>query len=146
MFITGRTCFDECFLFHAITGRYYILYKLSLFWDIPRLHCFCRPLKQMFWKMSVFYVCFLHTSITNLIPKIQNKVAVYCTCSVFWINCIFDNGFYTLSFCESTIRVPKVLFRVLDKLKSEIQESIIWFCFYLSMKNEILIIEYCFHV
>ena len=35
------------------------------------------------------------------------------------------------------IRVPKVPFRVFDKLKNEIQNFIRRFCFYLNMKNEI---------
>ena len=36
-----------------------------------------------------------------------------------------------------TIRVPKKPFRVLDKLKNEIQNSLLRFCFYLNTKNEI---------
>ena len=35
-----------------------------------------RSLKQMFWKKSVFYICYLHNNITTLlIPKVQNKTS-----------------------------------------------------------------------
>ena len=44
------------------------------------------------------------------------------------------------------IRVPKVPFRVFDKLKNEIQKLITKFCFYHNMKSEIQIIDYYFHV
>ena len=43
-------------------------------------------------------------------------------------------------------RVPKVLFRVFDTLKNEIQKFMIRFCFYLNMKNKIQITDYYFHV
>ena len=44
------------------------------------------------------------------------------------------------------IRVPKVLFRILNTLKNEIDKFIIRFCLYLNMKNGIQIIDYYFHV
>ena len=43
------------------------------------------------------------------------------------------------------IRVPKVPFRVFDKLENKIQKFMIRSCFYLNMKNEIQIIDYYFH-
>ena len=45
-----------------------------------------------------------------------------------------------------TIPVRKVLFRVFDKLKNEIQNSRLRFCFYFNAKNEIQIIDCYFHV
>ena len=44
------------------------------------------------------------------------------------------------------IRVPKVPFRFFDKLKNEIQNSILRFCFYFNKEDEIQITEYHFHV
>ena len=44
------------------------------------------------------------------------------------------------------IRTTKVPFHVFDKLKNEIQNFIVRFCFYLNMKNEIQIFYYYFRV
>ena len=44
------------------------------------------------------------------------------------------------------IRVPKVPFHFFDKLKNEIQNSILRFCFYFNKENEIQITDYYFHV
>ena len=44
------------------------------------------------------------------------------------------------------IRVPKVPFRSFDKLKNEIQNSILRFCFYFNKEDEIQIADYHFHV
>ena len=41
-----------------------------------------------------------------------------------------------------TIRVPEMLFHVFNKLKNEIQNFIVRFCFYLNMKNKIQILEF----
>ena len=46
----------------------------------------------------------------------------------------------------SIIRVPKVPFRFFDKLKNEIQSSILRFCFYFNKEDEIQITDYHFHV
>ena len=46
----------------------------------------------------------------------------------------------------SIIRVPKVPFRFFDKLKSEIQNSILRFCFYFNKEVEIQITDYHFHI
>ena len=50
IFSTDTTYFDQCFLFHAITGRHYFLYKfnvtLSFFFQPP---CCC-VLWNSFWK------------------------------------------------------------------------------------------------
>ena len=44
------------------------------------------------------------------------------------------------------IRVPKVPFHFFDKLKNEIQSSILTFYFYFNQKDGIQIIVYHFHV
>ena len=46
------------------------------------------------------------------------------------------------------IRVPKpkVSFRFFNKLKNEIQNSVLRFCFYLINEDEIQITDYHFHV
>ena len=45
-----------------------------------------------------------------------------------------------------SVREPKVPFRVFDKLKNKIQNSILRFCFYFNKKDKIQIIDYHFHV
>ena len=47
---------------------------------------------------------------------------------------------------SSIIRLPKVPFRVFDKLKNKIQKFMVIFSFYLNMKTEIQIIDYYFHI
>ena len=44
------------------------------------------------------------------------------------------------------IRVPKVPFRLFDKFKNEIQNSILWFWLYFNKENQIQITDYHFHV
>ena len=44
------------------------------------------------------------------------------------------------------IRVPKVSFRFFDKLKNEIQSSVLRFCFYFNKEDEIQITDHHFHV
>ena len=44
------------------------------------------------------------------------------------------------------ISLPKVLFSIFDKLKKEIQNFILRFCFYLNKKNEIQIVDYNYKV
>ena len=55
-----------------------------------------------------------------------------------------------LLICDSymiwRIRVPKVPFRFFEKLKNEIQNSILRFCFYFNKEDEIQITDYHFHV
>ena len=46
----------------------------------------------------------------------------------------------------SRVRVPKVPFRFFDKLKNEIQNFILRFCFYFNKEDEIQITDYHFHV
>ena len=62
---------------------------------------------------------------------------------------MFSREFFEISkniFLHRTIRVPKVAFCVFEKLKNEIQKLMIRFCSYLSMKTEIQIVDYYFHV
>ena len=45
-----------------------------------------------------------------------------------------------------SVGVPKVPFYFFDKLKNEIQNSILRFCFYFNKEDEIQITGYHFHV
>ena len=56
------------------------------------------------------------------------------------------HSFNVFTFSTASIRVAKVSFRVFDKLKNEIQNSILRFCFYFITKNEIQIIYSHFQV
>ena len=63
-------CFEECFLFHVISGKHYFLYKFIV---TQRL---CAIAMLLFWKKSVFYIHHLHNNITMLlIRKVQNKTS-----------------------------------------------------------------------
>ena len=57
------------------------------------------------------------------------------------------NGFSLIQLSMATgNRVPKVPFRFFDKLKKEIQNSILRFCFYFNKEDEIQITDYHFNV
>ena len=45
-----------------------------------------------------------------------------------------------------SIRVPKAPFHFFDKLKNEIQNSILRFCFYFNKEDEIEITDYSFPI
>ena len=76
VYIIDTTCFDECFLFHLITGRHYFLHKIFVtnrFGETAMLLC---SLKQVLRKKSAFYIRYLHSNITMLlIPKVYNEVS-----------------------------------------------------------------------
>ena len=59
---------------------------------------------------------------------------------------IFEEQNLNAKFQGLSIRVPKVPFRFFDKLKNEIQNSILRFCFYFNKEDEIQITDYHFHV
>ena len=46
--IINTTCFEECFLFHVITGRYYFSYKLIVTQKFGTNAVLLRSLKQVF--------------------------------------------------------------------------------------------------
>ena len=48
VYIIDTTCFDECFLFHVITGRYYFLQNVILTQTFRATVMLLRSLKQMF--------------------------------------------------------------------------------------------------
>ena len=74
VYIIDKTCFDECFLFHVITGRHYFLQKFSVTQRFGAIAMLLRSLKQVFWKRSAFYVRYLHNNTSMLlILKVQNK-------------------------------------------------------------------------
>ena len=52
----------------------YFLYKFIVTQRFGATAKLLRSLKQVFWKKSAFYICYLHDNIALLlIPKIQNK-------------------------------------------------------------------------
>ena len=64
IFSTDTTYFDQCFLFHAITGRHYFLYKfnvtLSFFFSTAML---LRSLKQLLERSSCYKSVILATTL-----------------------------------------------------------------------------------
>ena len=71
---TDKTCFDECFLFHVITGRHYFLHKFSVTQRFGAIAMLLLSLKHVFWKRSTFYVRFLQNNTSMLlILKVQDK-------------------------------------------------------------------------
>ena len=76
VYIIHTTCFDECFLFHVIIGRHYFLYKFIVTKRFGTIAILLHSLRQVFWKKSAFYICYLHNNITMLlILKVQNKAS-----------------------------------------------------------------------
>ena len=70
VYVIDPICFEECFLFHVISGKHYFLYKFIV---TQRL---CAIAMLLFWKKSVFYIHHLHNNITMLlIRKVQNKTS-----------------------------------------------------------------------
>ena len=58
----------------------------------------------------------------------------------------FEGSAYYKNSKRKIIRVPKVPFRVFDKLQNEIQNCILRFCSYFNKEDEIQITDYHFHV
>ena len=80
------------------------------------------------------------------------SLAIFCFRSVLNGNFQFSSASLSLFGDNSLghvmgscwIHVPEVLFHVFDKLKNEIENVIVRFCFYLNMKNKIRIFDYHF--
>ena len=74
VYIIDTTFFDECFLFHMITRRHYLLYKLIItqrFGETAMLLC---SLKQVFWKKFAMYVRYLYNNIQYCQHKFVDRV------------------------------------------------------------------------
>ena len=68
------------FLFHVITGDIHFYKSLSLLWVFFNRHVVA------FFEIGFVKVCivrYLHNNNSMLIPKFQNKVAVYYICQIF---------------------------------------------------------------
>ena len=74
MYVIGKACFDECFLFNVIIWRHYFWYKLIVALRFFATAMLLRSVKQVFWKKSVFYVRHLHYN-TKANTKVQTKAA-----------------------------------------------------------------------
>ena len=85
VYIIDKTCFDECFFFHIITGKIYFLQKYS----VTQSFGFC-----IIWN-KCFVICINLQNNTSmlLILKVRNKSS---TSQIF----SRKSFFYTLSFCE----------------------------------------------
>ena len=62
LYVIGKACFDEWFLFYVIIWRHYSLHKFIFTQSIFAVAMLLCSLKQVFWKKSVFYVCCLHNN------------------------------------------------------------------------------------
>ena len=74
MYVIGKACFDECFLFYVIVWRHYFLYKLFVNLRFFATVMLLRSLNLVFWKKSVFCVRHLHNN-TKANTKFQTKTA-----------------------------------------------------------------------
>ena len=80
VYVIDATCFDECFLFHVVTGRYYFWQKFFV-----TLRSFQQPFVAFFQTSVLKQVRILRISSPQwsagngevLIPKFQNKAIVY---------------------------------------------------------------------
>ena len=50
VYVIATTCFNECFLFCVITGRYYFLWKFIVTLRVFPTSVFLRSLTEVFWK------------------------------------------------------------------------------------------------
>ena len=74
VYIIGKTWFEECFLFHVITGRDHFLHRFSVTQRFRAVAMLLRSLKQVFWKRCAFYVRYLQNNTSMLlILKVQKK-------------------------------------------------------------------------
>ena len=62
LYIIGKTCFNLCFLFHVITERHYFLHKFSTTRRFGVFAMLLRPLTQVYWDRSAFYVRYLQSN------------------------------------------------------------------------------------
>ena len=76
VYLTGKTCFDECFLFHMITGGHFFIKVCRYSERFFNAMLLC-SLKQVFWKQSIFYAQYPTNNIIKLRPKDKNK-AIAC--------------------------------------------------------------------
>ena len=67
VYIISTTCFDECFLFHLMTGRHYFLCKFIDTQWFGTTAMLLRSLKQVFRRKSAFYIRYLWNNITVLL-------------------------------------------------------------------------------
>ena len=70
----AKRFFSQVSMFHMIIGRHCFLYKFIVTQKFFATAILLRSLKQVFWNGSLFYLRYLHYSITMLlIPKVQTK-------------------------------------------------------------------------
>ena len=80
----GTTCFDECFLFHVITRRHYLLYEFIV-------------------TLSFFNHYVVTFFVTSALKQYQLLHCYYQSSKINLFLNWFDNVFYTLSIRECTI-------------------------------------------
>ena len=77
--IIDTTCFDECFLFHVITGWHFFLYKYIVTQRFGATAMLLCSLKQVFWKKFSFYVRYPHNNIIMLLVAFRSSpMEVFC--------------------------------------------------------------------
>ena len=77
VYVVDTTCFDECFLFHLITGVIVFCKSLSLLWDSSSRHIVAFFETSVLRKVRI--LCYLNSNSAVLISKFQNKAIVYFT-------------------------------------------------------------------
>ena len=63
VYVMDAICFDECVLFHVVTGRHYFWQKFVVTFEILSTATLLLSLKRVFWKKSVFHVCYLRSAV-----------------------------------------------------------------------------------
>ena len=79
-------------------------------------------------------------------PEVFCKKKLFLEISPISLENICARDSFLIKLQALGIRVPKVPFRFFEKLKNEIQNSILRFCFYFNKEDEIQITDYHFHV
>ena len=97
--------FDECFLFHMITGRHCLLYKFIVTRRFGTTAMLLRCFK-VFWKKSAFFIRYVHNNTTMLLrPKFQNKTStswIFFKKFICWQRLLL---FYCLQFLSFSLSI-----------------------------------------
>ena len=82
------TCFDVCCLSRVITGRHPFLYKLVVTQKFGVTAMLLHSLKQVFFKMSVFYIHYFHNNIRMLLIQ-QFSYFLHVPHKIYFLIAIF---------------------------------------------------------
>ena len=113
MYVIDTTCFDECFLFHVIAGRRFVV--TLRFFQPP----YCRFLWNKCFERSPYFTHLHNNCSTDANAKFKKKLSYTILIQTWKTSRLFyDNVFYTLYFVNcSTLVFIKLFFFFLKNSK-----------------------------